>query len=102
MAKLKITRTHNIEHYDVIYECGCIRDAIRGTFNVIACKEGHNYKEGLLKLPCRCWDLYSDARWCDEHYNLQKEAKLCSEICDAKNKVAYLESKLQVLRGRRN
>lgn len=102
MAYLKVTRNHNLEHYDVIYECGCIRNAIHGTFNVLACKKDHDYKDGKLKLPCRCWDLYSDTRWCDNHYDLQKEAKLLCEICDTNNKVKYLESKLQVLRNRRN
>ena len=102
MAYLKVTKNHNIEHYDVVYECGCMRDAVRGTMFPIACKEKHNYKNNCLKLPCGCWDSRNGPRWCDNHYDLNKEGKLCKEICDARNMFRHLEAKLQTLRDRRS
>jgi len=102
MAYLKITKNHNLEHYDVIYQCGCIRSAMHGTFNVIVCKEHHKYKHCILDLSCGCSDFASDSKWCDKHLEIKKEAKIRSDICDAKNNLFYLESKLRSFLADRN
>ena len=95
MVKFKITDTQGRKNYSVIYDCGCIRDAVKGHFNPVLCKNNHEYNYDCVRLECNCWDAYSGPHWCEEHIKFHEEAKIHEKLYFAENKVIFLKKCLE-------
>ena len=103
MAKLKITITaRGDESYNVIYDCGCIRDALNGRFINLMCKNEHDHPEPYMNkdqrlggLECGCMNSWNKLAWCDEHNKFHKEAEIRNEICYNEKRIKHLKAQLQ-------
>ena len=103
MTNLKVTITAlGDESYNVIYDCGCIRDALNGRFINLLCKNKHEhsepfiYKDQILDgLECGCTNRRNKIVWCKEHEKLQTEADIRNEIYYNEKRLKYLKLRLQ-------